>query len=147
LLRQGRHTELRATGFGLHTLSTSELWSLLATRARAEGKEKEKSTHELRRGRALSEDQFREWVNRRSRLPLAVRGHTFVLKGDNIIVVDGGQFVYEEALQLVRVLNSRNPFAQINASLMISERNGTLRLIVLVLIAVILVFVLLLARH
>jgi len=123
------------------------LWSLLATRARAEGKEKEKSTHELRRGRALSEDQFREWVNRRSRLPLAVRGHTFVLKGDNIIVVDGGQFVYEEALQLVRVLNSRNPFAQINASLMISERNGTLRLIVLVLIAVILVFVLLLARH
>jgi len=95
----------------------------------------------------VSEDQFREWVNRRSRLPLAVRGHTFTLKGDNIILVDGGQFVYEEALQLVRLLNSRNPFAQINASFMIAERNGTLRIIVLVLIAIILVVVLLLARR
>ena len=100
----------------------------------------------MRGGRALSEEQFRDWVNRRLRLPLAVRGHTFVLKGDNIIAVDGGQFVYEEALQLVKLLNSRSPFAQVNASLMISERNGTLRLIVLVLIAVIFVFVLL-ARH
>lgn len=95
----------------------------------------------------MSEVQFREWVNRRSRLPLAVKGHSFTLKGDNIIVVDGGQFVYEEALQLVRLLNSRNPFARINASFMISERNGTLRLVVLVLIAIILVVVLLLARH
>lgn len=95
----------------------------------------------------MSESQFREWVNRRSNLPLAVKGHTFVLKGDNIIVVDGGQFVYEEALQLVKLLSSGNPFAQINASFMISERNGTLRLIVLVLIAIVLVVVLLLAAH
>ena len=95
----------------------------------------------------MSEDQFREWVNRRSRLPLAVRGHTFVLKGDNIIVVDGGQFVYEEAQELVRLLNSRSPFAQLNASFMIAERNGTLRIIVLILIAIIFVVVLLLARR
>ncbi|HUI86266.1 MAG TPA: hypothetical protein VLY21_03835 [Nitrososphaerales archaeon] len=95
----------------------------------------------------MSESQFREWVDRRSRLPLAVRGHTFMLKGDNIVTVDGGQFVYEEALQLVRLLNSRNPFAQLNANFTISERNGTLRIIVLVLIAIILVVVLLLARH
>ena len=95
----------------------------------------------------MSEDQFIEWANRRSRLPLAVRGHTFTMKGDNIIVVDGGQFVYEEALELVRLLNSRSPFAQLNASFMISERNGTLRLVVLVLIAIVLVVVLLLAMH
>jgi hypothetical protein len=95
----------------------------------------------------LSEEQFREWVNRRSHLPLAVKGHTFVLKADNVIAVDGGKFVYEEALELVKLLNSRSPFAQINAVFMISERNGTLRLIVLGLIAVIIVIVLLLARR
>jgi hypothetical protein len=95
----------------------------------------------------LSEEQFREWVNRRSHLPLAVKGHTFVQKGDNVIAVDGGKFVYEEALDLVRLLNSRSPFAQINASVMISERNGTLRLVVIGLIAVIAVVVVLLARR
>ena len=95
----------------------------------------------------MSAEQFREWVNRRSHLPLAVKGHTFVLKGDNVIAVDGGKFVYEEALDLVRLLNSRNPFAQINANFMISERNGTLRLIVLGLVAVIVVVVILVARR
>jgi hypothetical protein len=95
----------------------------------------------------MSEEQFREWVNKRSRLPLAVRGHSLLIRGDNIIMVDGGKFVYEEALQLVRMLNSRNPFTQINASVMIWERNGTIRFIVLGLIAVILAVVLLLARR
>jgi hypothetical protein len=95
----------------------------------------------------LSEEQFREWVNRGSHLPLAVRGHTFVLKGDNVIAVDGGKFVYEEALDLVRLLNSRIPFAQISASVTISERNGALRLIVIGLIVVIAVVVVLLARR
>lgn len=97
--------------------------------------------------RSLSEEQFREWVNRRSHLPLAVKGHTFVLKGDNVIAVDGGKFVYEEALEIVRLLNSRSPFAQINVSVMIWERNGMLRLIVLGLIAVIVVVVFLFARR
>ena len=95
----------------------------------------------------MSEEQFSEWVNRRSRLPLAVKGHTFVLKGDNIIVVDGGKFVYEEALELVKLLNSRSPFAQVNATFMILERNGALRLIVITLIAIIAVFVILLATR
>lgn len=78
---------------------------------------------------------------------MAVRGHTFVLKEDNVIAVDGGKFVYEEALELVRLLNSRSPLAQINATVMISERNGVLRLFVLGLIAVIIVAVILLARR
>jgi hypothetical protein len=95
----------------------------------------------------MSEEQFSEWLNKRSRLPLAVRGHSFVIKGENVIVVDGGKFVYEEALNLVRMLNSRNPFSQINASVMIWERNGTLRYIVLGLIAIILVAVIFLARR
>jgi len=95
--------------------------------------------------RTLSEEQFREWVNRRSNLPLAVKGHAFVLKGDNVISIDGGKFVYEEALDLVRLLNSRSPFAQVNATFIIMERNGALRLIVIGLVAVIIIVVLLLA--
>ena len=95
----------------------------------------------------MSVEQFSQWVHRRSQLPLAVRGHTFVLKGDNLIVVDGGKFVYEEAVQLVRLLNSKSPFAQINASIMIAERNGTLRLVVLALLGIIVVAVIVLARR
>lgn len=95
----------------------------------------------------MSQEEFREWANRRSHLPLAVKGHTFVLKGDNVVTVDGGKFVYEEALQLVKQLNSRSPLAQINASVMIWERNGGLRLIVLGLIAAIVVVVIIFARR
>ena len=95
----------------------------------------------------MSEDQFREWVNDRSNLPLAVKGHTFVLKGNNVIMVDGGKFLYEDALELVNLLNSKNLFDQINAGLVIAERNGALRVIVLALIAVIIVVVILLAVH
>ena len=95
----------------------------------------------------MSEKQFNDWVNRRSRLPLAVRGHSLVMKGDNLILIDKGQFVYEEALQIVRMLNSSNPVTQLNASITIWERNGTLRLIALALIALIFVVVLLLARR
>ncbi len=95
----------------------------------------------------MSEEQFREWANRRSNLPLAVKGHTFVMKGDNVFAIDGGKFVYEEALGLVRQLNSKSPLAQISASFTISERNGALRLIVIGLIAVVVVVVILLVRR
>lgn len=95
----------------------------------------------------MSEEQFHEWVNKRSRLPLAVKGHSFAMRDDEIVLVDGGKFVYEEALQLVKMLNSRNPFVQINASVMIWERNGTLRVVVLALIGLILATVILLARR
>ena len=93
----------------------------------------------------MSKEQFEQWVNRRSNLPLAVKGHTFVLKGDNIVVVDGGKFVYEDAMRLVKLLNSGNPFDQISASLTIAERNGALRFVVLALAAIILIIVLVLA--
>lgn len=80
-------------------------------------------------------------------MPLAVKGHTFVLEKENIIKVDGGTFVYEEALELVRMLNSRNPFNQLNASIAIWERNGVLRLIILALIAILVVALIALARR
>jgi hypothetical protein len=95
----------------------------------------------------MSEEQFQEWVNRRSRLPLAVKSHTFVIRGDDLITIDGGVFVFEDALQIVRMLNSRNPFVQFNANTMIWERNGAFRVIALALIAIILVAVIALVRR
>jgi len=62
-------------------------------------------------------------------------------------VVDGGKFVYEDALELVRLLNSKSPMAQLNASVMIAERNGMLRVIVLGLAGLIIVVALFLALH
>lgn len=93
----------------------------------------------------MSVEQFQEWVNRRSGLPLAVKGHSFVLKGDNVVVVDGGKFLYEDALRVVKLLNSGNPFDQLNASFTIAERNGTLRLVVLALTALIIIVAIFLA--
>jgi hypothetical protein len=95
----------------------------------------------------MSEEQFHEWANRRSKLPLAVKGHSFVMHGDDLILVDRGKFLYEDALRLVRLLNSRNPIDGISASTMIWERNGTMRIVVLGLIALILVVVVVLARR
>jgi hypothetical protein len=64
-----------------------------------------------------------------------------------MVRVDGGKFVYEEALQIVSFLNSRNPLAQVNANVLIWERNGALRLIVLALLAIIAVVVFVLATR
>jgi hypothetical protein len=98
--------------------------------------------------RPVSEEQFRIWARGRGpRAPLAVRGHTFTIETENIVKVDGGTFVYEEALDLVRMLNSPNPFDHMSATISIWERNGVLRLMVLALIAIIIVAVIALARH
>jgi len=69
------------------------------------------------------------------------------MRGDNLILIDRGQFVYEEALHLVRMLNSRNPFSQVSANVTIWERNGTLRLLAHALVALILIVVLLFATR
>ena len=95
----------------------------------------------------MSEEQFQQWIGRKSNLPLGVKGHTFVLRGDNVIVVDGGKFVYEDAVRLVKLLNSGNPFDQISAGFMIAERNGALRFVVLALAAVILMVAIVLAAR
>ena len=95
----------------------------------------------------MSKEEFLRWYNTRSGLPLAVKGHAFSLGKEGIIKVDGGKFVYEEALQLVILLNSRNPISQLNASVLIWERNGVLRLIVLALVVIIVVAVIALARR
>jgi hypothetical protein len=95
----------------------------------------------------MSKEEFQRWFKSGSTLPLAVKGHTFSLGRDDIVKVDGGKFVYEEALQLVIMLNSRNPVSQLNASVLIWERNGVLRLIVLALAVIIVVAVIALARR
>jgi hypothetical protein len=96
----------------------------------------------------VTEEQFRSWASGHGpHIPLAIKGHTFMFEKENIIKVDGGTFVYEEALELVRMLNSRNPMDAINATVIIWERNGILRLMVLALVAILIVAVIALARH
>ena len=87
------------------------------------------------------------WFRTGSRFPIAIRGHTFALSRDGLVKVDGGKFVYEEALQLVMMLNSRSPFTQLNATMVIWERNGTLRFLVIALLVIVAVAVLVLARR
>ena len=77
------------------------------------------------------------WFKTGSRFPIAIKGHTFSLSRDGLVKVDGGKFVYEEAMQLVMMLNSRNPFTQMNATLVIWERNGTLRFVVIALLVIV----------
>lgn len=94
----------------------------------------------------VSEEQFRIWARGRGpHAPLAVKGHTFSFAKENIVKVDGGLFVYEEALELVRLLNSSNPFDHLSATVTIWERSGVLRLLVLALIAALVIAVIALA--
>jgi hypothetical protein len=58
----------------------------------------------------VSKEEFQMWFKAGSRFPLAIKGHTFALSRDGLVKVDGGKFIYEEALQLVGMLNSKNPF-------------------------------------
>jgi hypothetical protein len=75
----------------------------------------------------VSKEEFQSWFKTRSRFPMAIRGHSFALSPDGLVIVDGGKFIYEEALQLVAMLNSRNPLTQMNANVVIWERNGVIR--------------------
>lgn len=95
----------------------------------------------------MSKEEFKGWFRTGSRFPLAIKGHTFSLSRDGIVKVDGGKFIYEEALQLVVMLNSRNPFTQLNASLIIWERNGILRFLVVGLLVIVAAAVLVIARR
>ena len=87
------------------------------------------------------------WFRTGSKFPLAIKGHAFSVSRDGFVKVDGGKFVYEEAFQLVMMLNSKNPLTQLNATLVIWERNGTLRFIVLALFVIAAILVLAVARH
>jgi hypothetical protein len=95
----------------------------------------------------MSKEQFQMWFRTGSRFPIAIKGHTFSTSKDGFVRVDGGKFVYEEALQLVLMLSSGNPFSQINATMVIWERNGTLRFIVVALMVVLAIALLAIARH
>jgi hypothetical protein len=95
----------------------------------------------------VSKEEFQMWFKTGSRFPLAIKGHTFALSRDGLVRVDGGKFIYEEALQLVTMLNSRSPFTQMNATMVIWERNGALRFIVIALLVIVAAAVLVIARR
>jgi len=95
----------------------------------------------------VNKEEFQTWFKTASRFPLAIKGHAFAVSRDGLVKVDGGKFIYEEALQLAVMLSSRNPFAQVNASLIIWERNGVLRFVVVALLIIVAAAVLVIARR
>jgi hypothetical protein len=95
----------------------------------------------------LSKEEFQMWFKTHSRFPLAIKGHSFAISRDGLVKIDGGKFVYEEALQLVMMLNSKNPLSQVNATVVIWERNGVLRFIVIALLVIIAAAIFALARR
>jgi hypothetical protein len=97
--------------------------------------------------RFVSKEQFQSWFKTGSRFPIAIKGHTFSISRDGLVRVDGGKFIYEEALQLVGMLSSKNPFTQLNATMIIWERNGVLRFVVVALLIVVAAAVLVIARR
>ncbi len=94
-----------------------------------------------------AKEQFQMWFRTGSRFPLAIKGHKFALSPDGMVKVDGGKFVYEEALQLAMMLNSPNAFSQLNATIVIWERNGILRFVVLAVLVILATAVLVIASR
>lgn len=79
----------------------------------------------------MSQEEFSVWLRSSHSGAFYVAGHRFEKTETDDVKVDGGLFKRDEAEQLYRLLSARNPMAQINALLLILERNGTLLWILL----------------
>jgi len=107
-------------------------------RASETGVRRALSPHALR-----PEEEFRVWLESMSTASLVIAGHRFEKTASREILVDNGRFQRDEALAIVKMLVSRNPFARLDANVVILGRNGTLYtlllLIALVLMAIVVI--------
>lgn len=74
----------------------------------------------------MSQEEFNLWLRSGYSRVFYVAGHRFEKTETDDVKVGGGLFRRDEAEQLYRLLSTRNPIAQINALLLVLERNGTL---------------------
>jgi len=79
----------------------------------------------------LSQEEFNLWLRSSYSGAFYVSGHKFEKTETEDIRVDNGLFSRDEAALLYRMLASKNPITQINAWLLILERNGMLLWILL----------------
>ena len=86
-------------------------------------------------------EDFELWLKTRFTNAFWFKGHRFEKAEDEGVIIDGGYFTEEEAKQVFKMLNSRNPFAKLNATLLIWERNGFLLKILITLSIIVLILV------
>jgi len=78
------------------------------------------------------EKEFNLWLKTKFIESFWMKGHRFEKTKTEDIRVDNALFSKEEAVQLFKMLNSQNPFAKLNATLAIWERNGILLKLLLI---------------
>lgn len=94
-----------------------------------------------REERKLVLEDYDLWLRTKFTDVFWFKGHKFEKTKGEGVLVDGGLFTKEEAKELFRTLNSRNPFAKFNATILIWERNGFLIKIIITLAFVALVLI------
>lgn len=90
--------------------------------------------------------EFDRWVNSGTEVPFLVKGHRFRKVKGGELSVDGVTFRRDEAEVLFKMLTSTNPFARLNAVLVIWGRNRDKILLILALIVAVLLMALVLIR-
>ena len=95
----------------------------------------------------MSQEEFNLWLKSSYSGAFYVAGHKFEKTDEDHIRVDGGVFSKDDAAQLYTLLSSRNPITQINALLVILERNGTLLWILLGISFILMLLVLIRVRR
>jgi len=91
-------------------------------------------------------EEFNLWLRTKFTEVFWFKGHKFEKTDGEDILIDGGFFTREEAKEIFKMLNSRNPFTRLNATIMIWERNGFLMKIAAILATVALVLIYLKVR-
>lgn len=86
-------------------------------------------------------EEFELWLKSGFEGPFRLGPHRFERK-DGEVRVDGGTFTRQEAKALIEMLTSSNPLLRLSASLVILERNGFLKALLILgaLILVLLVY-------
>ncbi|RJS88579.1 hypothetical protein CW705_08655 [Candidatus Bathyarchaeota archaeon] len=92
-------------------------------------------------------EEFDLWLRTKFTEVFWFKGHEFKKTEGEDIIIDGGFFTKEEAKEVFKMLNSRNPFLRLNAKLTIWERNGFLIKIAIILAILALVLIYLRIRR
>jgi hypothetical protein len=95
-----------------------------------------------------TESDFENWAKTRwLTKPFYMKNHKFEKIRDGSIKIDRAIFEFEEAHEIARMLDSRNPVSQLSAQLAIWERNGTAVKAILVATILLLIIVILFLRR
>jgi len=95
----------------------------------------------------MAQEEFELWLTSKYPNPFWIGKHRFEKSLSGEIRVDNAVFTREEATALFRMLNSRDPFARLNANFVIWERNGSLLILLLIVALMLLALVVIRIRR